>query len=78
MPSFGDWGFSLASLTPIEPPDTLPTAVRGDVSYLTDDIMRSLFHLPLDMQPVEVEINRLDNQALVRYYESESSFDTGS
>ena len=78
VPSFGDWGFSLASLAPVEPPDTLPTAVRGDVGYLTDDILRSLFHLPLDMQPVEVDINRLDNQALVRYYESESSFAPGS
>jgi spermidine synthase len=24
-----------------------------------------------DLAPVEVEINRLDNQALVRYYEAE-------
>lgn len=78
VPSFGDWGFSLASLAPVAPPDTLPTAVRGNVGYLTDDILRSLFHLPLDMQPVEVDINRLDNQALVRYYESESSFAPGS
>jgi spermidine synthase len=33
--------------------------------------MRAMFVLPRDLGPVEVEINRLDNQALVRYYESE-------
>jgi predicted membrane-bound spermidine synthase len=34
--------------------------------------MQALFHFPVDVAPVEnVEINRLDNQALVRYYESE-------
>jgi len=30
-----------------------------------------LFVFPADMSPVDVEINRLDNQVLVRYYESE-------
>jgi spermidine synthase len=30
-----------------------------------------MFVLPLDMAPLPVEINRLDNQMLVRYYEEE-------
>ena len=33
--------------------------------------MPALFELAADMGPVPVEINRLDNQALVRYYEAE-------
>jgi spermidine synthase len=33
--------------------------------------MAALFVLPSDLSPLPVEINRLDNQALVRYYESE-------
>ena len=33
--------------------------------------MAALFVLPSDLSAVPVEINRLDNQALVRYYESE-------
>jgi spermidine synthase len=30
-----------------------------------------MFDMPADMQHVDVEINQLDNQALVRYYERE-------
>jgi spermidine synthase len=30
-----------------------------------------MFALSADLGPVPVEINRLDNQSLVRYYESE-------
>ena len=30
-----------------------------------------MFEFPADMGPVEVEINRLDNQRLVHYYEDE-------
>jgi spermidine synthase len=30
-----------------------------------------MFVFPPDMSPVPVEINRLDNQMLVRYYEEE-------
>ena len=30
-----------------------------------------MFVMPADMTPVPVEINQLDNQALVRYYERE-------
>jgi spermidine synthase len=30
-----------------------------------------MFVFPRDMGPVPVEINRLDNQMLVRYYEDE-------
>ena len=30
-----------------------------------------MFEMPADMTPVPVEINQLDNQALVRYYERE-------
>jgi predicted membrane-bound spermidine synthase len=32
--------------------------------------MASLFVLPRDLAPVEVAVNRLDNQVLVRYYEN--------
>jgi spermidine synthase len=30
-----------------------------------------MFAFPTDMGPIEVELNRLDNQQLVRYYEAE-------
>ena len=39
--------------------------------YLTDDVLATLFVLPPDLGPVAVKVNRLDSQALVRYYEAE-------
>ena len=33
--------------------------------------MAGMFVLPIDLAPVEVQVNRLDNQALVHYYETE-------
>lgn len=67
VPSFGIWGFALARLKPFEVPTQAPSGLR----YLDDQAMASLFVFPTDIGPVPVEINRLDNQALVRYYEGE-------
>lgn len=67
VPSFGVWGFTLARVAPFDPPAHAPPGLR----FLDDKAMAALFVLPSDLGPVETEINRLDNQALVRYYESE-------
>ncbi len=67
VPSFGEWGFVLAALRPIDPPTTVMPGLR----YLDGPTLASLFVIGPDMAPVETEINRLDNQALVRYYEAE-------
>jgi spermidine synthase len=68
VPSFqGVWGFALARRIPFEPPSHAPAGLR----FLDDQAMGSLFKWSADTGPVPVEINRLDNQALVRYYESE-------
>ena len=67
VPSFGVWGFALARLQPFEPPRHVRIATR----YLDDATLASMFVFPRDMSPVPVEVNRLDNQMLVRYYEEE-------
>ena len=67
VPSFGVWGFALARREPFEPPSGAPSGLR----FLDDLSMSAMFVLPADLSPVPVEVNRLDNQALVRYYESE-------
>jgi spermidine synthase len=67
VPSFGEWGFMLAKETPFEVPShTLP-----GLRFLDDATMPSLFLLPPDLREIPGEVNRLDNQALVQYYESE-------
>ncbi len=69
VPSFGGvWGFALARKRPFEVPNgPLPAGLR----YLDGRTLRSLFVLPPDLAAVEVKVNRLDDQRLVRYYESE-------
>jgi spermidine synthase len=67
VPSFGVWGFSLARLSDFQAPSAAPAGLK----FLDDAAMKALFVLPADIAAVPVEINRLDNQALVRYYESE-------
>ncbi|RPI87615.1 MAG: polyamine aminopropyltransferase [Planctomycetaceae bacterium] len=73
VPAFGVWGFALATAQPVETPRQHSSALRGDLRFLNAEALQGLFELARDLQPVEVEINRLDNQALVRYYEAEWS-----
>jgi spermidine synthase len=71
VPSFGIWGFALAKKAPFAIPSTLPPAA---LRYLDAPALRALFDLPEDLAaPPEVATNRLDNQALVGYYEDEWS-----
>jgi spermidine synthase len=67
VPSFGIWGYVLARPTPFEIPETVP----ADLRFLTPDSMAAMFSLPADLGPVPVEINLLNEQRLVRYYENE-------
>ena len=71
VPSFGEWGYTLAgpnsSDRPWSPPQKLPDGLR----FLTIGTIPQMFDFPGDMQPVQAEVNRLNDQILVRYYEKE-------
>ena len=71
VPSFGVWGFVLAKTATFEQPRATRSGV--ELAYLNDQMFPSMFDLPTDLtRPAHsIEINRLDNQALVRYYETE-------
>jgi spermidine synthase len=70
VPSFGIWGYALAKIQPFETPTKLPENI--ELKFLNDQSFASMFVFPSDISRIEdVEINRLDNQALVRYYEAE-------
>ncbi|CAN5479218.1 polyamine aminopropyltransferase [soil metagenome] len=71
VPSFGVWGYALAKLQPFETPSKPPANI--DLKFLNDNSFASMFDFPSDttLPLEEIEINRLDNQALVRYYEME-------
>ncbi|MFL5321408.1 MAG: polyamine aminopropyltransferase [Myxococcaceae bacterium] len=67
VPSFGEWGYVLAAKKPAERVHDLPAGLR----FLTDDTLATLTQFPKDMDPVPAEVNRLNNQVLVHYYEDE-------
>ena len=67
VPSFGEWGFVAAGHVPYRLPTHLPEGLK----FLTADNLPQIFDFPLDMRRVPTEVNRLDNQVLVRYFEKE-------
>jgi len=67
VPSFGEWGFILASRRPFRMPAVLPAGLR----FLSPADLPTLFDFPLDMARVPTEVNRLSNQVLVQTFEDE-------
>ncbi len=65
VPSFGEWGFCLVTLSEVPIPQA-----RGE-RFLTPSTCAAMFEFPADLQPLPVEVNHLFNQVLVRYYDSE-------
>lgn len=69
VPSFGEWGYVMASQESLPPLAALPAGLRfADAPTLSES-----FRFPPDMSRIETESNRLDNQVLVRYFDEEWS-----
>jgi len=64
VPSFGEWGFVIASARDYTPPLVLPAGL----SFLTVAGLPALFQFPPDMAAVPMPANRLNDQVLVRTY----------
>ncbi len=67
VPSFGEWGFVIASRRPWRLPEALPPGLR----FLDQAALPLLFSFPPDMARLPAEVNRLSNQVLVHSYERE-------
>ena len=67
VPSFGEWGFLLAK----EQPFPVPSRALPGLKFLDEQAMAALFVLGPDLARVPAEVNRLNNQVLVQYYEGE-------
>jgi spermidine synthase len=67
VPSFGEWGFIIASRRPWVMPRVLPPGLK----FLTLPGLQALQDFPPDMARVAAEPNRLSNQTLVRTFEEE-------
>ena len=71
VPSFGEWGFMLASnKNPVS--SLTPIRQVGGLRFY-DFQLSKLTYFPADMIQNNLEINRLDNQILVRYFDEEWS-----
>jgi len=67
VPSFGEWGFILAAREAYAAPEAYTVPLR----FLTAQTTAAMFDFPADMARVDAEVNRLNNQVLVRTFESE-------
>ena len=67
VPSFGEWGYIIAGRQAFTPATIDATKTR----YLTPETLPGLFAFPADMGRIPAEINQLNNQVLVRYFEGE-------
>jgi spermidine synthase len=69
VPSFGDWGYVIASPFPFRPGNNYPAGLR----YVSSETLAQMLHFPIDMQPTVRCVNKLNNQSLVHLFESEWS-----
>lgn len=69
VPSFGEWGFTIASNKPAADFTHVNRKVAGLRFYNYD--FGTLNYFSKDMVSGDIEINRLDNQILVRYFDEE-------
>jgi len=67
VPSFGEWGFVMASRADYTPPTAFPPGLR----FLAAATLPNLFDFPPDMARVSMPANHLNDQVLVRTLEAE-------
>ncbi len=67
VPSFGEWGYIIAGRGEFAPPAHFAVTPRS----FDGASLKTMFAFAPDMARVPVEVNRLNNQILVRYFEEE-------
>jgi len=69
VPSFGEWGFTLAAMDREPQPD--PALLPRGLRFLDSPGVADLFRFPADMASLKAPVNRLFDQVLVRLYEQD-------
>lgn len=68
VPSFGEWGYVMGMERPNwYNSNKFPEGLR----YVNGDAMRNMFYFAPDMSEVETDVNKLNNQVLIDYFEAE-------
>jgi spermidine synthase len=69
VPSFGEWGFHIATVGHWREPSAFPPGLR----FLDKPTLDQMLVFPVDMARVPSPVNRLNHQELVRLFEQEWS-----
>jgi len=69
IPSFGEWGYVIGTKRKFVPPTEFPSRLK----FVTAEVVSDMFHFPEDMKAKVADVNKLNNQILVRYFEDEWS-----
>jgi spermidine synthase len=67
IPSFGDWGYVLATHESFQPAIQYPTGLR----FVNAETVNNMLSFPDDMKVKSKCINKLNNQILVHLFEEE-------
>ncbi|HET6228033.1 MAG TPA: polyamine aminopropyltransferase, partial [Bacteroidia bacterium] len=67
VPSFGEWGYVLGFNDLSTQVDFLPQQLK----FYNNQQFAEMVHFPTDMQMVPTEVNKLNNQILIHYFEDE-------
>jgi len=67
VPAFGDWGYILISNEDFQLPQKYPEGLK----FVTVELAQTFLVFPQDMMFDSTEINKLNNQILVRHFEQE-------
>lgn len=68
VPSFGEWGFILAAYGQ---PNFSSDSLSLPMKFLTQETLKTMTQFPGDMKQEITEVNKLNNQILVHYFEKE-------
>jgi spermidine synthase len=69
VPSFGEWGFVLATRHDYTPPT--PTSLPAGLRFIDAKGLPALFQFPPDMAPLAIPPNQLNDQVLVHLYDQD-------
>ncbi|MCO4292195.1 polyamine aminopropyltransferase [Solitalea sp. MAHUQ-68] len=68
VPSFGEWGYVMG----MKKHDyQLPANFPAGLKYVNRESLKQMIYFPADMAKVPTEVNKLNNQVLVHYFEDE-------
>lgn len=65
VPTFGNWGFNLASFEPIQ---TKGLRLPSDLRFLSEDKLEALFSFPKDIGALPTKLSTLDRPEVATYY----------